>query len=136
MGEIADMMLNGIMCAGCGEWLDNDEECGFPLYCASCQPDDAEDHTTFNDHPRPKKKKNKGGEVKRVGATTLSLRLWRRLVNLSHPSGPTHWADHGNAYDVLHRLGLVDKIRVSDADDGFDAAISEAGRAFLEGVDE
>lgn len=40
-GEIADMMLNGTMCAGCGMWLhDGEDGDGFPEYCASCQPDE------------------------------------------------------------------------------------------------
>ena len=40
MGEIAEMMLDGTMCAGCGEWLhDGDDGDGFPGYCASCAPD-------------------------------------------------------------------------------------------------
>lgn len=36
MGEIAEMMLNGTMCAMCGEYL-NCEECqdiGIPMYCS------------------------------------------------------------------------------------------------------
>lgn len=40
MGEIAEMMLDGTMCAGCGEWLNDGEDGdGFPGYCASCAPD-------------------------------------------------------------------------------------------------
>ncbi len=35
MGEIADMMLEGEMCEGCGEFLDNDEVPGFPMYCST-----------------------------------------------------------------------------------------------------
>lgn len=38
MGEIADMMLEGTLCAGCGEVLDSaisgDEPAGFPQYCS------------------------------------------------------------------------------------------------------
>lgn len=40
MGEIADMMLDGTMCAGCGEWLHEGEDGdGFPGYCSGCAPD-------------------------------------------------------------------------------------------------
>lgn len=35
MGEIADMILDGQMCQGCGEYLG--EGCGFPEYCTGCQ---------------------------------------------------------------------------------------------------
>jgi len=36
MGDIARMMLTGIMCEGCGEWLmcDTCEEIGTPAYCS------------------------------------------------------------------------------------------------------
>lgn len=37
MGEIADMMLEGILCEGCGEYLG--EGLGFPTRCAGCSED-------------------------------------------------------------------------------------------------
>lgn len=37
MGEIADMMLEGTLCAGCGEYLGNGIGDGVPCYCARCQ---------------------------------------------------------------------------------------------------
>jgi hypothetical protein len=38
MGEIAEMMLDGTMCAGCGEFLHEGEDGeGFPEYCYSCR---------------------------------------------------------------------------------------------------
>lgn len=42
MGEIADMMLGGVMCECCGEWLmcEECEEMGIPMYCSlSCAKD-------------------------------------------------------------------------------------------------
>ena len=39
MGEIADMMLDGTICQGCGEWLcDGEDGPGYPGFCAGCQP--------------------------------------------------------------------------------------------------
>jgi hypothetical protein len=39
MGEIADMMLDGTLCEGCGEYID-DEVPGYPRYCsAKCAGD-------------------------------------------------------------------------------------------------
>jgi len=35
MGDIADMMLDGTLCQGCGEYLDRIG--GFPQFCVSCQ---------------------------------------------------------------------------------------------------
>lgn len=45
MGEIADMMLDGTMCAGCGEYLEK-EPMGFPDYCSSCRPRRAKGYTS------------------------------------------------------------------------------------------
>ena len=40
MREIADMMIDGTMCAGCGMFLhDGEDGDGFPGYCESCAPD-------------------------------------------------------------------------------------------------
>lgn len=40
MGEIADMMLDGTLCEGCGEYIDEGEAEGFPRYCSeSCAND-------------------------------------------------------------------------------------------------
>ncbi|EPF4336884.1 hypothetical protein ACSSH6_000891 [Enterococcus faecalis] len=36
MGEIAEMMLEGVLCAGCGVFLDVDGN-GYPEYCEDCQ---------------------------------------------------------------------------------------------------
>lgn len=37
MGEIADMMLDGTLCQGCGEFMDGDG-LGLPRYCHGCKP--------------------------------------------------------------------------------------------------
>jgi len=34
MGDIADMMLEGILCEGCGEFIDEDGDEGVPRYCS------------------------------------------------------------------------------------------------------
>lgn len=36
MGEYADMMLDGTCCAGCGEFLFDDDPLGIPTYCPAC----------------------------------------------------------------------------------------------------
>lgn len=33
MGEIAEMMINGLMCQYCGEFMDDFEEPGYPRSC-------------------------------------------------------------------------------------------------------
>ena len=37
MGEIADMMLEGFLCEGCGEWMGDDEGPGYARLCAACR---------------------------------------------------------------------------------------------------
>lgn len=37
MGEIAEMMLDGTLCEGCGVYMGADT--GFPVRCAQCQND-------------------------------------------------------------------------------------------------
>lgn len=39
MGEMADMMLEGAMCQGCGEYLGDGD--GYPTYCAACSSEGA-----------------------------------------------------------------------------------------------
>lgn len=34
MGDIADMMLEGTLCEGCGVFLECDEDMGIPMYCS------------------------------------------------------------------------------------------------------
>lgn len=38
MGEYADMMLDGTMCQGCGEYIGSDN--GFPTFCKGCARED------------------------------------------------------------------------------------------------
>lgn len=35
MGDLSDMILDGILCEGCGSYID-DEELGFPRKCDDC----------------------------------------------------------------------------------------------------
>ena len=40
MGEIAEMMLDGTLCEGCGTYLDGEGD-GVPRRCSACKRDDA-----------------------------------------------------------------------------------------------
>ncbi len=58
MGEIADSMLGGEMCEGCGEWLDCDAcaQNGIPAYCsAGCADDRGADESQVCAHTREEK---------------------------------------------------------------------------------
>ena len=42
MGDIADAMLDGTLCQGCGVYLEIDPP-GHPVWCPDCAPVDVED---------------------------------------------------------------------------------------------
>ncbi len=53
MGEIAEMMTTGVMCEGCGEYLECDEceEIGIPAYCSKeCAKNRGRDKLTVYNH--------------------------------------------------------------------------------------
>ena len=37
MGEVADMMIDGTLCHGCGVYIEEGQAEGFPRYCSDCQ---------------------------------------------------------------------------------------------------
>lgn len=50
MGEAAEMMLDGILCEGCGEWMGDDEAPGYPRRCPACGGEQEPDH---DERPAP-----------------------------------------------------------------------------------
>jgi len=55
MGDVADMMLDGTLCEGCGVYLEG-ESYGVPRYCASCH-EDRREFLTMPDYVRPSQTK-------------------------------------------------------------------------------
>lgn len=51
MGEIAEMMLDGTLCEGCGEFLTDDPP-GYPCRCSSCRNDVRRDSVTPRSKPK------------------------------------------------------------------------------------
>lgn len=47
MGEIAEMMLDGELCEGCGDYLGDGD--GFPRYCRACRPTGKRTKISFAD---------------------------------------------------------------------------------------
>lgn len=69
MGDIADMMLDGTLCEGCGVYIEGDAD-GFPRYCsAQCRRDrGADEPITKAVNPRRQAKCTICGKhVKEVG---------------------------------------------------------------------
>jgi len=42
MGDIADMLLEGVMCQVCGEWMGGDGD-GFPVTCPACEEEEEDE---------------------------------------------------------------------------------------------
>lgn len=36
MGEVSEMMLEGILCCDCGTFI-SEEACGYPVKCSDCE---------------------------------------------------------------------------------------------------
>ena len=37
MGEVSEMILSGLMCQACGDYIDDFEEPGYPRNCEDCE---------------------------------------------------------------------------------------------------
>lgn len=64
MGEIADMMLEGLLCEGCGEVMDDmledeNDPPGYPRRCAACAQADIEDDDSMAADFRAMKSRSK-----------------------------------------------------------------------------
>ena len=91
MGEIAEAMLDGTYCCGCGEYLHLDPVPGYPVACESCGPAQASKPTPPNPIPR-----------KRVRG------LRTRLISLARKARKRGANEAADAYDTA--LGLVSSI--------------------------
>lgn len=70
MGEIADMMLDGTMCQGCGEWLhEGGDGLGYPGYCYGCKP-------------RPEKKKKKSPQQNKAIKKEDGQKMWPEVSKI------------------------------------------------------
>jgi len=67
MGEIADLILNGDLCEGCGAYMENGGN-GYPVYCASCQWErGVDEHGITKPSPEKVKCPTCGKLVKKAG---------------------------------------------------------------------
>jgi hypothetical protein len=74
MGEIAEMMLEGMLCEGCGEFLGDGD--GFPARCASCGP------ISLQHALRQPIGAKRRGKANRYGAAELAVHAAKK-----HPCG-------------------------------------------------
>lgn len=72
MGEVADMMLEGQMCQGCGEVLGDGD--GYPVLCDGCQQEQGVDQHGEKKTPKPNRQKTRCPECdKKVKVTGLAM---------------------------------------------------------------
>ncbi|WP_098493331.1 hypothetical protein [Collimonas sp. PA-H2] len=55
MGDVADMMLDGTLCQGCGVFL-NEDAPGYPCSCRGCRIDEKKAKAAAYQPPKPKAK--------------------------------------------------------------------------------
>lgn len=78
MGEIAEMMLDGTLCEGCGEYLGEGD--GFPQYCsASCAGDRGADPSQIHHNPGNRE----SAKLKRSPNDFLAIRNNRDIEKLA-----------------------------------------------------
>ena len=58
MGEIADMILDGILCQCCGVFIGNKSKGDYPQYCANCAQDAKKNERRRNKEFRFKQHRN------------------------------------------------------------------------------
>ena len=81
MGEIADMMLDGTLCAACGVYLDQ-EPAGYPVYCGACEEDQYRTDVDLpDDSPMAKKRCPICGARK------------RNVLEHAKAKHPAHWRE-------------------------------------------
>lgn len=86
MGEIADMMLEGVLCEGCGGYLDAEPD-GIPGYCSEqCARDRGADWWLEANGPASKTKREK----------TIPCEKCGKLFNSEYARGQHHRAKHGD----------------------------------------
>jgi hypothetical protein len=122
MGDIADMMLEGLLCEGCGIYLD-DDSFGVPRYCGGCQRDN-----------KPRKAKAASATTEPIGEKAKKL-LQRVCDFTDTPAGMypgIYWEDAPAQLKKLLARGLVDTYDPHNPVHKTRAVITDGGRAILE----
>ena len=120
MGEIAEMMMEGILCAGCGAYID-DSAPGYPRYCCkACEP-------------QKKSAAKKGRLPGDFKAMRKADRQWLALA-ASPGSGMypgSRWDMCPTAFNRLSKLGFVDRWEPHNPAHKPRAVATDAGRLAL-----
>lgn len=93
MGEISEMMLDGTLCPGCGQFMGDGD--GFPVYCSGCAK-----HA-----PRPALKRSAAPAQKRCGCGNCGR------VFASIEARDQHFAQKRRTGDPRHQGEPAHKVR-------------------------
>lgn len=133
MGEIAEMMLDGTMCEGCGEFFDDiingGEAPGYPRRCRACRV------PTPKGYLRPTSQPQKPLPQPPLGAKDIKW-LKHLLDFTDRPLGMypgDHWSLAPARFEKLAKRGLVRLYEPHNMAHKARAVITDAGRAALKG---
>lgn len=132
MGEISEMMLDGTMCQGCGEWLNEGEDGpGYPGYCSGCEPKNerraASPKCQAVSAPLGKKLVKTLKSLARYGQTDGSLTPIRGGTMYAG----VQWDMASSQHDRLAKRGFVERRSPHNPIHKDRAVITEKGLAFL-----
>lgn len=113
MGEIAEMMLDGTLCEGCGVFL-NAEPTGYPCYCGSCAAERKASRKAQNVAVHQKKQAEQkkiackvcGRKVKTIGMPNHMKDAHSASQQPTHPDLRAA-AQHEDAYGAFHLDGAA-----------------------------
>ena len=99
MGEMAEAMLNGEFCQGCGEFLGDGD--GYPTFCRGCRK---------TERPERETRPMVGDDLLRFvcGGHKLAARF-KAIVQASTLVKPTRWEDAPKQHNKLFGRGLITK---------------------------
>lgn len=96
MGEIADMMLEGILCQYCGEYLGDGD--GFPQSCSCCGGDDEDDLVI---HRNDMRVIPESAKAPKVWGCTGCKKMFRKKA---HAAAHCKDAGHGEPVDTTAKV--------------------------------
>lgn len=119
MGEIADMMLEGDLCEGCGSFLEGEGD-GVPRYCRDCKAE----------------KRKLKYDARQVGAIAEKQRYWLEIAlsQIDNPPGMYPGVTVESAPGQFRKLiarGLVEEYVPHNPVHKRRAIITDLGRAAL-----
>lgn len=99
MGEIAEMMLDGTLCEGCGVFL-NAEPAGYPCRCSSCAAEAKTERAARNVAANQKKH----AEQKKIPCSVCGRKV--KTIGMPNHMKDAHPAVQQQVHSDLHAVAL------------------------------